>query len=51
MQEERYLGRIEPGMDLCDVNGDKLGTVAQVIRHEYVTAPTDEMPTEDYLEV
>ena len=32
--EQRYLGRIEPDMDVCDINGDKLGTVARVYRHE-----------------
>ena len=32
--QERYLGRIEPGMDVCDVNGDKVGSVARVYRHE-----------------
>ena len=32
--QDRYLGRIEPGMDVCDVNGDKVGTVSRVYRHE-----------------
>ena len=31
--EERGLSRIEPAMDVCDINGDKLGTVARVYRH------------------
>jgi Uncharacterized protein conserved in bacteria (DUF2171) len=32
--QERYLGHMEPGMDVCDMNGDKIGTVARVYRHE-----------------
>jgi hypothetical protein len=32
--QERYLGRMEPDMDVCDMNGDKIGTVAHVYRHE-----------------
>jgi hypothetical protein len=31
--QERYLGRIEPGMEVCDINGDKVGTVSRVYRH------------------
>ena len=27
--QERYLGRIQPGMEVCDANGDKVGTVAR----------------------
>jgi hypothetical protein len=34
--QERYLGRIEPGMDVCDINGDKIGSVDHVYR--YATA-------------
>ena len=30
----RYLGRIVPDLDVCDVNGEKIGTVAQVYRYE-----------------
>jgi hypothetical protein len=35
--QERYLGRMEPDMDVCDMNGDKVGTVAHVYRHEMST--------------
>ncbi len=35
--EQRYLGRIQADMDVCDVNGDKLGTVARVYRHDPAT--------------
>ncbi len=31
---ERYLGHMEPDMDVCDMNGDKLGSVAHVYRHQ-----------------
>ena len=31
--QERYLGRIEPGMEACDSNGAKVGTVSRVYRH------------------
>jgi hypothetical protein len=34
MQEARYLGRLEPGMDVCDVDGNKFGSIARVYRHE-----------------
>ena len=36
--QERYLGRLEPGMDVCDINGDKVGTLARVYRHQMATA-------------
>jgi hypothetical protein len=57
MQEPRYLGRLEPGMDVCDIDGDKFGTVNHVFRFELAgvgasTAGTAEsMPREDVLEV
>ena len=31
---DRYIGRILPGQDLCDVNGDKVGSVAHVYRED-----------------
>ena len=40
--QERFLGRIEPDMDVCDVNGDKIGTVARVYRYEMATVGTGE---------
>ena len=33
---ERYLGQLEPGMDVCDLAGDKVGTIARV--HRYADA-------------
>src|SRR6266851_6354 len=38
MQEQRYLGRLEPGMDVCDVDGNKFGSIGRVYRHEMATA-------------
>jgi hypothetical protein len=31
--QDRYLGQLEPGMDVCDIDGHKVGTVARVYRH------------------
>jgi hypothetical protein len=36
--QDRFLGRVEPDMDVCDINGDKLGTVARVYRFEATMA-------------
>lgn len=38
MQEARYLGRLEPGMDVCDVDGNKFGSISRVFRHEMAAA-------------
>ena len=38
---ERYLGRIEPDMDVCDIDGDKIGTVAHVYRHDLARVGAD----------
>jgi hypothetical protein len=58
MQEARYLGRLEPGMDVCDVDGNKFGTISRVYRHEMAavtagasSASVGTMPHEDILEV
>ncbi len=32
--QERYLGRIVPDLDVCDAEGTKIGTVAQVYRYD-----------------
>ncbi len=36
--QERYIGRLEPGMDICDIDGEKVGTIGHVYRHAYATA-------------
>src|SRR5215468_6048225 len=41
--QERGFGHIEPGMDVCDMDGEKIGTVTHVYRHAY--APTGGMPS------
>jgi len=43
---ERYVGRLLPGQDLCDVNGDKVGTIAHVYREE-VSATDGAAPVHD----
>jgi hypothetical protein len=35
--QERYIGRLEPGMDVCDIDGEKIGSVNHVYRHAYST--------------
>ena len=42
--QERYLGPIEPGMEVCDGDGDKVGTVARVHRHATLLRGTAEAP-------
>src|SRR5947209_4733404 len=37
MMDEQY-GRVDPEMDVCDINGEKIGTVAHVYHHEYASA-------------
>jgi hypothetical protein len=32
--QERYLGRIVPDLDVCDAEGEQVGTVAQVYRYD-----------------
>jgi hypothetical protein len=54
--QERYVGRIVPDMDACDINGDKIGTVAHVYRHEFAGAGVSGAsgggsPAEDVVEV
>ena len=33
-QQQQYLGKILPGMAICDRYGEKFGTVAHVYRHD-----------------
>jgi hypothetical protein len=39
---ERYLGRIQSGMDVCDSRGSRLGTVARVYRYDANDEPVEE---------
>ena len=55
--QDRYIGRLEPGMDVCDLDGEKVGTIGHVYRHELAsvgtqgTSPVAAMPREDVIEV
>jgi hypothetical protein len=56
--QERYLGLIQPGMDVCDVNGGKVGSVARVYRYDIAdagtmaaSAPASGAPLEEVVEV
>jgi hypothetical protein len=57
MQEQRYLGRLEPGMDVCDLDGNKFGSINRVFRPELAgvgaetTTASGGMPHEDIIEV
>ena len=50
--EQRFLGRITPGMDVCDIGGDKIGSVNHIHRFSELPDPADtaSMP-EEYIEV
>ena len=55
---ERYLGQLKPDMDVCDVAGDKVGTLAHVHRSpdtavgaESPAAPAGQPAPEEILEV
>jgi len=50
--EQRFLGRVTPGMDVCDIGGDKIGSVSHIYRFNELPDPSDTGPTPDeYLEV
>jgi hypothetical protein len=57
MEEQRYLGRLEPGMDVCDLDGNKFGSIERAFRHEMATVGAAEssgigtMTREDILQV
>jgi hypothetical protein len=48
---------MEPGMDVCDMNGDKIGSVARVYRHEMAavhageSTPGSSLPESSYDEI
>jgi hypothetical protein len=50
-REQRYLGRILPGMDVCDVGGDKIGSIAQIHRFSELPDPADESVPDEVMEV
>jgi hypothetical protein len=56
VQEAKYLGHLEPGMDVCDVDGNKFGTIARVYRNELAqvgsgSSSVGTMPPDDIIEV
>ena len=36
---ERYLGRLKPDMDVCDMTGKKVGTIAHIYRYAEAATP------------
>ena len=50
-----YLGRITPGMDVCDVTGEKVGTIAHIYQLDQGTEATEEPAAshtgDEYIEV
>jgi hypothetical protein len=36
--QDQHLGRLTPDMNVCDIDGQKIGTVARVYRDEFATA-------------
>jgi hypothetical protein len=50
-REQRFLGRILPGMDVCDVGGDKIGSIAQVHRFSELPDPAEESVPDEVMEV
>ena len=50
--EQQNLARIDPDMDVCDIDGNKVGTVAQVYRYDVAVAGsvgTDTVPSREEL--
>jgi hypothetical protein len=40
VSERLYLGRITPGMDVCDVTGEKVGSIAHIYHFDEPTMGT-----------
>ena len=53
VSERMYLGRITPGMDVCDVTGEKVGSIAHVYQFEDAAAEsaTPARTAEEIIEV
>ena len=43
VSDRLFLGRIVPGMDVCDVTGEKVGSIAHIYRFDEAT--DEAMPT------
>jgi len=42
MDEDIRLGRLQPGLQVCDVLGEKIGTLAHVHQQEHADQPSSE---------
>jgi hypothetical protein len=42
VSDRLYLGRITPGMDVCDVTGEKVGSISHIYQLDQGTGTTDE---------
>lgn len=56
VSERMYLGRITPGMDVCDVTGEKVGSIAHIYHFDDQGTDTTDAATpartgEEFLEV
>ena len=55
LSDRMYLGRITPGMDVCDVTGEKVGTIAHIYQVDHGTETTEESAAshtgDEYFEV
>jgi hypothetical protein len=55
MQEQRYIGRLEPGMDVCDLDGIKFGSIERAYRQDMASdqesSSVGTMTREDILQV
>jgi hypothetical protein len=52
LSDHHYLGRIVPGMDVCDVTGEKVGSIAHILRFDDLTEETaPDRQGEEILEV
>lgn len=40
VSDRLYLGRITPGMDVCDVTGEKVGSISHIYHYDDVTNET-----------
>ncbi len=49
--EERYIGRIVPGQDLCDISGSRVGRVAHVYREDVSMRSSARPKHEEVIEV
>ena len=38
---ERYLGQLKPDMEVCDLTGEKVGTISHIYRHAEAAVSAD----------